>query len=296
MKKVLRIIGILLGILVVFVLVMSTIFYLQGSELLNRTWDIDIADLEIPTDEETLKEGARIWLTRECAGCHGDDAGGQILFDSPGFAVVYATNLTGGIGGIGQNYETTDYVRAIQHGVDKTGQALVFMEAIQYEQMQVNEIIPLIAYLQTLEAVDKQHPDVQIDLLGRIFLGTGIFPLSATTIDHDIPRPLEPISGASIIRGESLANQMCTSCHQSNLAGGTIVFAPDYVAPNITFHPDGLAGWSLDDFISTMRTATNPDGQQLGEPMAWDTFAQLTDEELESLYLYLQFVKPLPQK
>jgi hypothetical protein len=55
-----------------------------------------------------------------------------------------------------------------------------------------------------------------------------------------------------------------------------------------------LIGWTLDDFMTTMRTGVTPSGHQLDdEYMPWKTiFQYMTDEELEAIWLYLQSLPP----
>jgi hypothetical protein len=58
--------------------------------------------------------------------------------------------------------------------------------------------------------------------------------------------------------------------------------------PNLTSSGE-LVGWSEADFIQAMRTGVNPNGHKLNpEFMPWDKYANMTDEELKSLWLYLQ--------
>jgi hypothetical protein len=57
--------------------------------------------------------------------------------------------------------------------------------------------------------------------------------------------------------------------------------------PNITVYgaPDG---WSEEQFVSTMRTGVTPSGKSLeAEFMPWDFYANMTDEELGAIWLYL---------
>jgi len=74
------------------------------------------------------------------------------------------------------------------------------------------------------------------------------------------------------------------------LSGGTIPGderdAPK--APNIT--PGGALGsWTNAQFINTIRTGTNPECKLLDpEFMPWPRFTQMTDDELQAIWLYLQ--------
>ncbi|NIW44030.1 MAG: hypothetical protein GWN30_04445, partial [Gammaproteobacteria bacterium] len=66
------------------------------------------------------------------------------------------------------------------------------------------------------------------------------------------------------------------------------------VALNLT--PGGeLKGWSEADFINTIRTGVTVDGRTLNEVMPWRYIGQMTDEELQAIWLYLQSIPPLEQ-
>jgi mono/diheme cytochrome c family protein len=208
---------------------------------------------------------------------------------------IYASNLTDGEGGVGQYYTTEDYIRAIQHGVNAGGRALVIMPSIDFQQMREEELGALVAYIQSLPPVDNVQPELALGPMGRVLIAFDLAPLlTAYLIDHDNAGLVEVEYGANLEYGAYLA-VTCQSCHGQDLTGGLQVGGPS--APqsaNITPHEDGIAGWTLDDFITTIRTGINPDGEQLRAPMPWQQLGNMTDEELEAIYLYLQTVEPQP--
>jgi cytochrome c553 len=66
-------------------------------------------------------------------------------------------------------------------------------------------------------------------------------------------------------------------------------------AANLT--PDeetGLGGrYTEEAFIRTMRTGKKPEGEALAPPMPWTVYRNMTDEDLKSLFAYLQTLKPV---
>jgi hypothetical protein len=48
-----------------------------------------------------------------------------------------------------------------------------------------------------------------------------------------------------------------------------------------------VKGWSLGQFIATMRTGTDSVGHQIGEAMPWQAVGRMDDEELAAIYAYL---------
>lgn len=65
------------------------------------------------------------------------------------------------------------------------------------------------------------------------------------------------------------------------------------LASNLTPDPNhGIGKWSLQDFIQTMRTGKNPQGQALLPPMPVAEYGQLPDADLTALYNFLRTVPP----
>jgi hypothetical protein len=64
---------------------------------------------------------------------------------------------------------------------------------------------------------------------------------------------------------------------------------------NLTPDKDtGIGNWTEQNFVDTMRTGRRMGkGRQLLEPMPWRWFAEMTDEDLGSIYAYLMTLKPI---
>jgi hypothetical protein len=45
--------------------------------------------------------------------------------------------------------------------------------------------------------------------------------------------------------------------------------------------------WNLAQFITTMRTGTDPNGHEMSEQMLWRSLGRMDDEELAAVYEYL---------
>jgi mono/diheme cytochrome c family protein len=66
-------------------------------------------------------------------------------------------------------------------------------------------------------------------------------------------------------------------------------------AANLTPDPEtGLGGRYTEElFIRTIRTGRKPEGEQLAPPMPWMVYRHMTDEDLKSIFAYLQTLKPV---
>lgn len=292
MKRILKIIGILVGIIVLVIILAGLGIFFASNSKLNKTYDVEVALIDIPTDEESLAEGQRLFLSRGCRDCHDDDASGDVMIDDPAFGKFAAPNLTPGKGGVGGNYETEDWLRAIRHGVAPDGKSLVIMPSHEYAEMRDEELGQLIAYLESLPAIDETQPEMNIGPVARALLVFGELDVEAELIDHDTIQGSDVAVGATVEYGDYLAHQTCVGCHQPDFAGGEIQGFELPVA-NITPGSDGIGDWEFADFKLALQTGVRPDGTTIDEDMPWPAFAHMTDDEVEALWLYLQTVEPV---
>jgi mono/diheme cytochrome c family protein len=294
MRKVLKWIGIVLGGLVgLILLAVVAVFVLSGLRI-NKTYDIEIGTVSIPTDTASIESGQHMATIRGCIDCHGENLGGEAFIEEPPLARLYATNLTSGKGGIGSTYTDADWERAIRHGVGPDGKPLLFMPAQEFYYLSDADLGEIIAYVKSVPPADNELPANTVGLLGRVLLLSGqIELLPVEVIDHTGPRPSAPEPGVTVEYGEYLAVG-CIGCHGQDFSGGPIAGAPPDWPPPPNLTPGGeLAGWSEEDFITAMRTGVTPIGRQLrNEYMPWELIGQMTDDELKSVWLYLQSLPP----
>ena len=189
---------------------------------------------------------------------------------------------------MGASHTDLDYVRAIRHGIDHDGTALLIMPSNFFHNFSDADLGAIITYIRSVPPVDNELPGSTLGPFGRFFLLIGAPFLAANEIDHTAPRPTVPEHGVTAEYGKYLA-VVCTACHGDDLASGSGEFA----GPNIT--PAGQIGkWSEAQFITTMRSGTTPEGEDLDpEEMPWKRFAKMTDDELKAVWLYLESVPPV---
>ena len=287
MKKVLKWTGIGVGGLVVLFLVLLLVLIVLGTVLrVNASYDIEVAAVEVPTDEESIARGRHIVESYAlCVACHGDNMEGEVLDEDLLFGTFAPPNLTSGLGGLGGKLSDLDYVRAIRHGVDRDGKGLFIMPSDHFNTLSDEDLGAIIAYLKNMPPVDNEV-ELKVGLLARIIalVEADFFP--AGLIDHDAVRPPSPAPGVTAEYGEYLTF-MCTLCHGEQFSGGTVPGERDAPqAPNLTLL--ARAKWSEEDFFKVIRTGVNKSGKQLDpEYMPWDHLAKMTDDELKALWLFL---------
>ena len=123
MKGLLKWLMIILGGLVGLVLIIGLILYGIGQSRLNKNYSITPHMIKIPTVEESLQEGKRIFQYRGCEACHGEELQGVVYLENPAIGQVITPNLTTGEGGVGDERTDLDLVRAVKYGVSSDGTA-----------------------------------------------------------------------------------------------------------------------------------------------------------------------------
>ncbi len=257
----------------------------------NRIYHPPDDEIAIPTDAGSIARGKHlVEAVAVCTICHGADLGGKLAFDDPFLGHGYTANLTGGPGGIGRRYATSDWVRAIRYGVRPDGHAIIFMPSDYYNQISDPDLGAIIAYLQGLPPVANQRTAVEINLIPRALIDFGVFGdvVRAARIDpraKRLPPPSAP--GAYLV-----ALGGCTFCHGPGLTGGLGPEPGAPGAPNLTANGP-LRSWSLAEFEATMRGGVTPGGHAI-EPryMPWLGYRDMTDQELAAIWRYLRSVPP----
>ncbi len=263
---------------------------------IEQTWTVDVTPIAIPEDAASIEEGHRLYLARGCGDCHGENGAGRLVFDGGPVGRYVAPNLTTGARGLSDDYSADDWVRAVRHGVNPDGRALIFMPSHEYAGLSDDDLGRIVAWVRTQAPLDGIADQTEIGPLAKVLAAAGKFPLvPAVLIDHDATREPPPEPGPTVAFGAYLA-ATCTGCHGAGLAGGPMPGAPPDLPPpsNLTMHSTGLGDWSLADFETALREGTRPDGTTIDEFMPVRVTRYMTDVEIEALWAYLGSLPALP--
>ena len=106
-----------------------------------------------------------------------------------------------------------EIVRAIREGVDHGGRTLVIMPSQVYRNFSDADVQALVAYLRSQPAVDNPQPARNLNVLAALFLGTGMFPISAQPPAGSVAAPP---AGPTAAYGKYLISSVggCADCHR----------------------------------------------------------------------------------
>jgi mono/diheme cytochrome c family protein len=203
--------------------------------------------------------------------------------------------------GIGR-YSDGQLARMLRHGVRPNGR--VAFPVMEFQNLSDEDVIAVLSYLRSVDPVRNAVADHDWNLIGKGLLAFLIKPAAPT----GRPPVASPAPGVSIERGAYIANSVanCAGCHSPrNLAdgsytgprfsGGTMEVDgdPDHIfgVPNLT--PDAATGhllaWSEDQFLARFRAGPAYPGSH----MPWNAFARMSDDDVRSIYRYLNSLDPV---
>lgn len=289
MKKPLKLFAYSIVVLLLIVSAALVFVYSMSNPRMQQKFGVAATPVPAFTLPGDIAEGRRLYVSRGCGDCHGDDAGGKTFIDDPAIGRLSGANLTTGKGGIIALRSDADIARALRHGVGQDGRALIFMPSTDFAGMTDEDAGKLISYLRTVPGVHREAPEIRIGPLARVLFLAGQMPLlvSAEKIDHSV-KPQAKIERAVNIEFGKYVAATCTGCHRDNLQGGPIQGAPPEWPPAQNIAGKALSHYTEAQFTAAIRTGKRPDGSMIKFPMPWQSLSQLTDIEIKALWKYLQ--------
>lgn len=240
-----------------------------------------------------------------CGNCHTPmgpqgpvaemELAGRLVEDADAFT-AYAPNITSA--GRIADWTDAELARAIREGIRPDGSVIgPPMPFTMYRGLSDDDLMSIVAFLRTLDPIENAVPasDYRIPLPPAY--GPPVESVSA------------PPRGVTVEYGAYLAGPVahCMECHtpmgpqgplvDTDLGRGGFEFHGPFgtsVASNLTAHEDGLAGYSDAEIKDMIVKGVRPDGSAMLPPMPYGYLAQMTDDDLNAIVLYLRSLPGLP--
>lgn len=235
---------------------------------------------ETPTDPATLAHGAVLATRLGCAGCHGEDFGGDAMGGDLLNGKTYPANLTTFV----RAHDIAAFEAAVRHGIDPKGRGYWSMPSTGFVHVTDADIAALYGYISSLPVSPKKTPRSTLGPMPRIAVAMG----EDGPVPKYIPlmQPLAHATGdAQLQRGEYLAMTACSECHGPTLSGDNPWDGPDG-PPDLMI----AASYGEADFRTLMR-----DGKGVGDRelrlmsgVARARFKGMSDAEIADLHAYLK--------
>jgi len=288
LKKILKVTGIVLGVIVVLAVGFYFKAYFSVEARRNTHYNVVAQSISVPSDSAALALGGRLINAKGCTECHGQDLGGKLLVDDAMLGHIICANLTKGKGGLRKDHNLEDWVLALKHGIRRDGKALLFMPSHEFTLLSESDMGAIIAYCSQLPKVDREFPEGHsLGPLGYVLTDLGTLPLfPAEMINHDRTLIKEVKAEITAEYGKYISTS-CQGCHRENMKGGDPI-APGYPAPADISSTGNPGKWTDEQFINTLRTGKTPEGKILNAAeMPWTMAKEFNDVELKALHLYL---------
>jgi mono/diheme cytochrome c family protein len=285
--------GTLLALLILIALAIAALVA-NGHRKAARHVEVRLESVAARSDAAAIERGGYLFRSRGCTDCHGSDGGGRTFIDDGKGLRLHAPDITPR-SAVVASYRMDDWDRAIRHGVAPGGRPLIIMPSEDYNRLTNDDFAALVAFLQQMPAASGGPAQISLPLPVRALYGAGLLKDAAEKIDHSLP-PSTPVPEAvSAAHGAYVANA-CIGCHGSTLSGGRIPGAPpDWPAAANLTPGEGSAMTRYADakqFVSMMRSGRRPDGSAVSTVMPFGALKEMSDVDLEALYLHLQGLAP----
>lgn len=312
MKKALKILGILLGVIVLVAL--GAFVFINSSGI--PAYEPGNIDLTVQSTPERIERGHKM-VSLLCANCHMNSETGKLsgkhMSDAPPeFGTIYSANITQhpefGIG----TYTDGELIYLLRTGIKRDGKYSPPWMA-KLPNMADEDIHAIISFLRSddpMVAADptsapKSIPSFLTKLLCRIAFKPLPYPTEVITL---------PDTTETIALGRYYTHNLdCYTCHSADfktmnmlhpelsegyMGGGNTMLNLEGKAiqtQNIT--PDeetGIGKWTEEQFVRAVKYGLKDGEEALRYPMV--PFTNLTDLEARAIYQYLRTVPPLKNK
>lgn len=257
------------------------IAYIYGKTyyIFNKTYDIPLVEITVPTDSASVAEGFRQVKLLHCESCHGDNLTGGIMHEAPDFGRLVSSNVPKAI----QGYTDAEIYRVLRHGINNKGKIAFPMPAMAQYHLKDETVAQIIAYLRTLEVVENDPPlppSYQVFKRKKAFAFNKNIPAPAR-MDHNAPRISANYGNDPIAHGNYLTKTLCSHCHGDQLEGVPWRKSPGL---NIVFM------YSREQFHHLLRTGEGATRKEVGEmsEVATRFMKYLTDDEVDAIYDFLK--------
>jgi len=171
---------------------------------------------------------------------------------------------------------------------------LLVMPSEVFVKLSIPDLSALISYIKQVPSVSRNIPETKLHFLGRTLLALGKLPiLVASKTDHAAPIKLRNPMDTLELGNYMTEVYSCKGCHGTNLSGGRKMGVPG-APPSTNLTNTGTGSWAKVDFIRILRSGIKHDGKQMHDIMPWQNAGQLTDQEMNAIWVYLKSIPAVP--
>jgi mono/diheme cytochrome c family protein len=314
MKKILKVLGIVLGIAVLAVVIFVIFISIRGT----GSYAVNVPDIpKVEVTQARIDRGEKI-AAMLCRNCHfNSETGkltGRLMGEAPEFGKIYPRNITNdkeiGIG----SWSDAELIYFIRTGIHPKSGKFIPPYMPKLVHISDEDLRSVIAYLRSdrpeVQADNSEYPESEPSFLTKFLSLVAFGPYKYP--DHEVKGP----DTTNVVEwGKYLALYQieCYTCHSKDFktmnmefpeksegffGGGNVMVSLDgskVTTRNIT--PDeetGIGKWTEEQFVKALKSGIVPHGPALRNPMI--PYLMLTDEEAKAIYAYLRTVPKISHR
>lgn len=306
MKKILKILGILIGLIALIIIAGASYVSIKGIP----TYEAKSPEIKIEADSTMIAEGKRL-ASLVCHNCHMNQSGlleGKLMEDlPPEFGKAWAPNITQHEKYGAGRYTDGELAYLLRTGIKRDGSyAPPWM--VKFPHLSDYDLHSVIAYLRSeqpeLKPSNKQQPACEPSFLAKFLCYVAFKPLPYPEAPIMAPDPADKVAYGKYL---ATAKLDCYGCHSPSFETQNIMepektpgyFSGGNAMPNLSGEiiytrnltmdkATGLGNWTEEQFIKAMKYGQRDNAPSLRYPMP--PYAVVTDEEASSIWAYLQTV------
>ena len=314
MKKLLKILGIVLGIVVLGAVAFVIFISIRGTG--SHTVEVpDIPKVEVTA--ERVERGEKI-AAMLCKNCHLSAETGKLtgrpMTEAPEFGKIYPRNITNdkevGIG----NWSDAELIYFIRTGINPKSGKFVPPYMPKLLHISDEDLRSVVAYLRSdrpeVQADKSEYPETEPSFLTKFLSLVAFHPYKYP--DHEIMGP-DTTNKLEVGKYLVLSQIECFTCHSKDFktmnieypeksegfmgGGNVLVSSNGQKVTTLNITPDeetGIGTWTEEQFIKALKSGIVPNGPALRNPMI--PYLMLTDEEASAIYAYLRTVPKISHK
>jgi len=314
MKKIFKILGILILVVIVAGVCFVTFIAMRGIP----KYDVHVPDVpKVEVTPQRVERGEKI-ADMLCFNCHYDKTTqkltGRLLSEAPQFGTIYSKNITNdpeyGIG----KWTDAEIIYFIRTGIHPHSGKYVPPYMVKLVHISDEDMRSIVSFLRSdrpaVQASQVKHPDVDPSFLTKFLCFVAFKPFAYPEKEIGQPDTSNVLEYGKYL---VLYQMECYACHSADFktmnvmepeksegffGGGNELIAPDGTkikSLNLTSDEEtGIGKWTEQEFGNAVRNGVLPNGPALRNPMV--PFVRLTDSEIHAMYTYLRTVPKLHNK
>ncbi len=314
MKKLLKILSVIAGIIIVTILA-GAIYFSTAFPKVDPPQNI-----KVEMSPERISRGN--YLANHvtvCMDCHSKrdwskysgpivpstiGSGGDVFDEKAGFpGKVFMKNITPAVIG---NWTDGEIIRAITCGVNNNDKALFpIMPYPNYNNLTQDDLYSIVAFIRSLKPIANKIPETELNFPLNFIVKT--MPIRTyNPMKFDRNNPIEYGKYLVTIAG-------CKSCHSKSekgepipgmeFGGGEEFPFPSGTVRSMNLTPEnetGIGQWTKETFIKRFKDFSSDSAKvfsvsknDFNTPMPWTMYAGMTEEDLSAIFDYLRTLKPI---